>query len=176
MHNQPQLAGKRILIVLPGLELGGAERQAIYLAQHLKSLGCDVRVCGHFGPGLAATRCEEMGIPWSIHYFRWPCRKSSLPRVAWGLLKFFLALWKNRPDIILSYCSWANISSGLTWRWSPAKVFVWGQRDCDSPGDALQRFAYRKASGVICNAEHEVDYLRRTLGNLLLLFTLSIMG
>jgi len=41
------LEGKRILFFLPGLELGGAERQALYLARHLKNLGCAIQDWGN---------------------------------------------------------------------------------------------------------------------------------
>jgi glycosyltransferase involved in cell wall biosynthesis len=60
------------------------------------------------------------------------------------------------------------MSCGLVWRWSPAKVCIWSQRNVhDMRGHRLERFAYRRASGVICNAKHEIEYLRRTLGKAL---------
>ena len=164
MNNPQIVVGKRFLFVLPQLELGGAERQALHFARHLKGLGCDVRVWGHANPGLVVDQCKEAGIPWAFYYFRWPCRKRSLMRVSLGLLRFFRALRRERPDVILAYSSWPNISCGLTWHWSTAKVFIWGQRDRVLGGDSIQRFAYRRATAVICNASHEVDFLRRTLG------------
>jgi glycosyltransferase involved in cell wall biosynthesis len=70
-----------------------------------------------------------------------------------------------RPEIILGYTRWANVGCGLTWRWSTAGIFIWGQRGVNSLfGDAIERRAYHRASAVICNAEHEVEYLHRTLG------------
>jgi glycosyltransferase involved in cell wall biosynthesis len=157
-----QLRGKRILFVFCSLELGGAERQGMLLARYLKRMGCDVRVWGHLGGGLVEEQCNEAGIPWAIHRFRWPCRKSSLVRDGWRVL---FALRRERPDVILTYTIWANISCGLTWLWSPAKVCIWSQRNVhDVQGHPIERFAYRRVSAVVCNAEHEVDYLRRTLG------------
>lgn len=158
-----QLNGQRILFVFCSLELGGAERQGLHLARYLKNIGCDVRVwSNHAGHGLVVDHCNDAGIPWAVHRFRWPCRKSSLVRDSWRMLR---ALRQERPDVILTYTKWANVSCGLTWRWSPAKVCIWGQRDIHwLCGDAVERFAYRRVSAVICNAEHEVDYLRRTLG------------
>jgi len=156
------LAGKRFLFVFCSLGLGGAERQGMLLARYLNSLGCDVRVWGNDGPGLIAEQCEEVGIPWAIHRFRWPCRKSSLVRDGFRMVR---ALRQERPNVILTYTKWANVSCGLTWRLSPAEVCIWGQRDIHwLRGDAVERFAYRGVSAVICNAEHEVDYLRQTLG------------
>lgn len=166
MNNPKTLAGARCLFVLCGFDLGGAERQALHLARYLKELGCDVRVWGHHhhhsGPELVIDHCDAAGIPWTTHRFRWPCRKTALVRDCWGMMR---ALNRERPDVILAYTPWPSIGCGLIWRWSSAKTFIWGQRDCDDlRGDFVERFAYRRASAVICNAAHEVDYLRRTLG------------
>jgi glycosyltransferase involved in cell wall biosynthesis len=74
-------------------------------------------------------------------------------------------LRRERPDIILSYTTWPNIGCGLVWRWSPAKVCIWGQRDvAPFKGHWVERFAYRGASAVICNAAHEMGHLNRSLG------------
>ncbi len=163
MSNAQRLAVKRILFVLPSLILGGAERQAMHLAIYLKGLGCDVRVWGHVVPrGPIIEQCNEAGIPWDIFHFRWPCRELSLFRYGWRMVR---ALRRERPDVIMAYTTWPNVICGLVWRWSPAKVCIWGQRNInDLRGDAVERFAYRKVSAVICNAKHEVNYLRRTLG------------
>jgi glycosyltransferase involved in cell wall biosynthesis len=160
------LAGKRVLFMLCGFELGGAERQALYLAKHLKSLGCDVRVWGHHhhrrGPERVISICEELGIPCSEYKFRWPCGKIALVK---GALRLLRGLYRERPDIIIPYLPWPSVGCGLVWRWSPARVCIWGQRNCgDLRGDAVERFAYRRASAVICNASHEVAYLEQALG------------
>jgi len=158
------LRGKHILLVFCSLELGGAERQGLHLARYLKNLGCDVRVWGTLiGSGLVASQCEAAGIPWAVHRFLWPCRKSSLLRDGWRMLR---DLWRERPDVILTYTTFPNVGCGLVWRWSPAKVCIWSQRDIHGlQGDAVERFAYRRVSAVICNASHEVDYLHRILGS-----------
>jgi glycosyltransferase involved in cell wall biosynthesis len=160
-----QLRGKRILFVLCGFDLGGAERQALHFARYLKNLGCDVRVWGHHhryaGPELVIEHCKAAGIPWAVYKFRWPCSKVALLRDGWRMLR---GLYRERPDVILSYTTWPNVGCGLTWRLSPAKAFIWGQRDVRLHADAVERFAYRRSSGVICNAAHEAEYLCHTLG------------
>jgi glycosyltransferase involved in cell wall biosynthesis len=164
MNETRILAGKRILFVFCSFELGGAERQGLHLARYLKGLGCDVRVwSNHVGSGLVIDHCEDAGIPWAIRRFRWPCRKSSLIRDS---LKLILALNQERPDVILPYTTWPNVGCGLTWRFSPTKVCIWGQRNINNlNGDAIERIAYRQVSAVICNAEHQIDYLKQTLGD-----------
>lgn len=160
------MEGKRFLFVLCGFDLGGAESQALHFARYLKNLGCDVRIWGHHhhyrGPERVIDECNAAGIPWAVYRFRWPCRKTALVRDAWRMMR---GLQRERPDVILPYLPWPSVGCGLVWRLSPAKVCIWGQRNtCDLRGDAVERFAYRRSSAVICNAEHEVDYLRQTLG------------
>lgn len=157
------LSGKRILIVFCSLELGGAERQGFHLARFLKNKGCDVRVWSSLaGPGLVIDTCEATNIPWEVHRFLWPCRKSSFVR---DLVKLLWALWKERPDVILTYTTMPNVGYGLIWKFSPAQVCIWGQRNVHGlMGNSRERFAYRQTSAVICNARHQIDYLKQTLG------------
>lgn len=166
MLKPSNLTGKRVLFVLCGFELGGAERQALHFARHLKSRGVEVTVWGHHhrhvGPERVIAMCEDAGIPWAERKFRWPCGKLALLRDSWRL---WWGLCREHPDAILAYTTWPNVGCGLVWRWSPARVFIWGQRNCeDLRGDALERMAYRTASAVICNAGHEVDYLDAVIG------------
>lgn len=164
VKNVSALVGKRVLFVFCSFDLGGAERQGMHLARHLKAIGCDVHVWSTLlrGGGLVAEQCEAFNIPWEEHRFLWPCRKSSLIR---DCLRFLRALWNARPDVILSYTTSPNVVCGLLWRLSSAKVCIWGQRNIkDLRDDFLERLSYRQVSAVVCNAEHEVGYLRETLG------------
>lgn len=166
MSEKHPLADRRILFALCGFDLGGAERQALYLASHLKSLGSDVRVWGHHhryaGPERVLSVCREMGIPCNEYKFRWPCGKLALIRDSLNLLR---GLYLERPDVILAYTTWPNIGCGLVWRYSPAKAFIWGQRDIvPLRSSRVLRFAYRNASAVICNASHEVKHLQQSIG------------
>jgi glycosyltransferase involved in cell wall biosynthesis len=131
-------------------------------------VGCDVQVWANSGPGFASDQFDEAGIPWAIHPSCWPCRKRHIPRFIWRVIRTAQALRRENPDVILGYCPRPCISAGLAWSWSPAKVCIWGQRNTgDLRGDLVERFAYHRCSAVICNAEHEVDYLRQTLGETL---------
>lgn len=157
-----ELRLRRVLIFFCSFELGGAERQGMHLARYLKGLGCDVRVWGNLGGGLVEKMCHEAGIPWEVHRFLWPCRRLSLFRDGFKLAR---ALRRLRPDVILPYTTWPNVGCGLTWRLSSAKACIWGQRNVNClRGDAVERFAYRRVSHVVCNASHQVDYLQRILG------------
>jgi thymidylate kinase len=58
--HEPRLSGKRVLIVLEGLELAGAERQALLLARHLQRReAAAVEVWTFSKPGSGARLCER---------------------------------------------------------------------------------------------------------------------
>lgn len=157
------LFGKNILFVFPGPELGGAERQGMHLSRYLKRRGCEVHVWSTLaGHGRVVEECAKENIPWAAYRFLWPCRKSSLIRDGWRLIRAFRQL---RPDVILPYTTSPNVGCGLFWRFSRAGVCIWGQRNTDDlRGDVMERLAYRLVSAVICNATHEKAYLKEKLG------------
>ncbi|MFO0911769.1 MAG: glycosyltransferase family 4 protein [Pirellulales bacterium] len=157
------IGAKRILFAFASHEFGGAERQILNLAQHLKDRNCSVHIWNCLpGPGAVTEVWNAANIPVSSQHFIWPCRKSSF--VVNGI-KFARALRKLAPDIILPYTTFPNVACGLFWRFSPARVCIWSQRNVNClTGDRVERFAYQQSSAVVCNASHEVDYLRNTLG------------
>jgi hypothetical protein len=114
-----QVRGQASPDCLCSLELGCAERQGMHLARYLKSLGCEVRVWGHLGPGFVAEQCNDAGIPWAIRRFRGPCWRTSLFRDGRRIGR---ALRRERPDVILTCTKWANVSCGFTWRGAPAEI------------------------------------------------------
>jgi hypothetical protein len=70
LRPSPILRDKHIVFVLGCLNLGGAERQAILLAQKLcDNYGARVTVCGLAFVGNSVALCEERGIPWQVLHF-----------------------------------------------------------------------------------------------------------
>ena len=58
------LAGKKIIFVLGSFKLGGAERQALFLAQYLiEHEKAKTEVWGIGEPGPVSLMCEDSGIP-----------------------------------------------------------------------------------------------------------------
>jgi len=152
------LTGKRILLVLSTLEMGGAERQALALAHYLKN-HAHVQIWGLSRAGLAAQQCEELGIAWRLMPFRWPCRKTNLVK---NLSRFIFALRHERPDIVIAYAAWANVACGLARPFTGLKAFIWNQRDV-SPHflkpDRITSKASARASAFIANSAAAVDHL-----------------
>jgi len=97
------LNGRRIIIVLESLELGGAERQAIRLAERLvHQYGAKVQVWGFGDEGRAARLCESAGIPWRLVRPNWGEYRFSQWLNAAARFAYFLR--KARAEILLPYC------------------------------------------------------------------------
>src|SRR5438093_13621996 len=59
-------SGKKILFLLHWLALGGAERQALHLARHLREhLGAEVEGWGVEARGQVASICAKVRMPWA---------------------------------------------------------------------------------------------------------------
>lgn len=159
------LKNKKALFCFWSLELGGAERQGLHLARYLNEQGCDVTVFSCVsGAGLVSEICDRLMIPYAVHRFLWPCRKTSLLRDGYRLWR---AIRRLDPDIVIPYTTPPNVGCGLVWRWTSAKACIWGQRNVNQnelTGHWIERLAYRRSSAVICNATHMVDHLARILG------------
>ncbi len=126
-RSEPTLDQTRILLVIGHLGLGGAERQVLVLARELiQRHGARIEVWGFHGPGPTPQVWEEYGIPWRVVRFPWARKRVRRIR---RLVQFGWKLRRARPDVILSFTLYPNVACGLTWRWSGAKAYLWGQRD-----------------------------------------------
>lgn len=159
------LAEKRILIVLPGLELGGAERQALLLARHLAHQEeAQVQVWGLNFPGHVVDICEAERIPTRLVRMSWS-RDWIMRCKAWA--RFTMALRQARPDIILPYSVRPNVLCGTIWRMTGAQLCIWNQRDeglNDRVDRRFQRWAVRQVPRFVSNSRRGKEFLIHTLG------------
>ncbi len=161
----PTLDSARVVVVLPALELGGAERQALLLARYLtRERNAAVEFWSLGGqPGRVGKVCEHLGIPWRLVQLPWSVsrkrRLKDLARFAWMLRR-------ARPDIILPYLIMPNVVCGLVWRMTGARVCVWNQRDGSFVRlePRAERRAVRRTPWFISNSEHGATFLTQTLG------------
>lgn len=157
------LRGKRVVFVFGSLDLGGAERRGLLLADHLqKSAGAVVRVIGlSDAPGRLSTLCDQLGIPWSGVPFHWGLRR----RVP-SLLRAVLAIRRAGPDIVLSYTRVPNLVCAWGRRGLGATLLVWNQADEGLLLDGS--FAFRAAAQApdrfISNSKGGGDFLMETYG------------
>ena len=118
------LNSRRIVFVLGNLELGGAERQALMLAQYLvEHEGAQVEVWGLTKSGPVAEICAQHGIPSRV--VPYPLHGHSIA----ALPDTCQALREAKPDILLPYTLRPNVLCGLIWMNTGARLCVWNQRD-----------------------------------------------
>ena len=121
------LRKKRVIFFFGCLELGGAERQALMLAEYLKiNFQVEAEVWAFNGPGPVSTLCEAKGIPWKIVALPLAGSRYGL---AIRLARFCRTLREARVDILLPYTMTPNVVCGLAWRLAGVKLCVWNQRD-----------------------------------------------
>lgn len=153
-----KLRGLNIILVFGNLELGGAERQGLHLAQYLQErCGAHVQIWGLSNrPGKLSVLCEKSNIPWRSFSF-------PLSRVKALLYLALLArsFRKEKPDILLPYTYFPNVVCGLVWKYTGARLCVWNQRD-----EALnlnttfwQKAAVASLSRFIANSSNAKDAL-----------------
>jgi len=156
------LAGKRVLVVLGCLDLGGAERQAIQLADCLlHGHQAQVQVWGFRPPGRAAELCGRLSVPWRYvpeqwgrGLLRWPAMIGNFART----------VRRERPDIVLPYTSFPNVICGLSWRLTGARVCIWNQRDVGlGLASPAVFWAVRNTPLFLSNSRVGAEFLTQTL-------------
>jgi glycosyltransferase involved in cell wall biosynthesis len=151
-------------------QLGGAERQALILAQLLRDeIGANVSFLGwSLKPGLMTDLLNAAGIPIHIYPLAWGDRnRNSRVSKIHRLAKFAL-FTRNRvkPDYLLPYIGENSKIAGLIWRASGARYAWWNQRDegREIYGSKLERWLVRKIPDVVSNSWAGRDFLVETLG------------
>ena len=161
-----KLENKKIIIFLCSLELGGAERQAILLANHLRNHEkADVHVWAFSTTGTAVDQLKECNIPFEIHNFDIEAKGI---RFYLQLLKLIFDVRRFKPDIIMPYTYWPNIICGRIWKYTGAKACVWNQRDggFGFKGNKFEEKALRNCSAVVSNSEEGKQYLTEHYKNI----------
>lgn len=158
------LSGRRVAIILASLELGGAERQALLYASHLRrTRGAEVTVCGMGAPGAVSRACEADGIPW----LALPPATSRLPLLGpWRRRRIAAILRRLRPEVLLPYTHPANLAAGVARAACGAGVCLWNQRDegLECAPTALEQRALRGCTGFIANSPSGAAFLTGALG------------
>lgn len=162
------LAGRRIVMVLGSLGLGGAERQAVGLGRYLGSQArAEVSVVGFAEPqGPAARMFQDAEIP--VHLFPVagvPGGSYGWPGLAYWIVRFAKFVRQLKPDLLLPFCAVPNVLGALAWRWTGAKTCIWNQRDAGiSPAFRLEGWAARQVPCIVANSTAGIQYLVKTHG------------
>jgi glycosyltransferase involved in cell wall biosynthesis len=159
------LKGAKVIVLLGPLELGGAERQALMLARHLRNEHlADVEIWGDQEPGALVELCEDYGVPWRLVTMALPWSKSRLKQLI-RLASFAWTLRRARPDVILPYKYSQRMVGGLVWRLTGARTCVWSEYGGGRKrvGGRPEQWAARLTKSFIANSQHGVDFLTEAL-------------
>lgn len=112
----------KILFLIRSLDIGGAERQLVILAASLKQRGYSVKVIVFYKGGVLENELRKAAVPViSLNKKR-----------RWDILEFLYRLIKiinnEKPDIVHSYLTVANLLTVFLKCCFPALKIVWGLR------------------------------------------------
>lgn len=146
----------KILFLLESFKLGGAERQALMLANSLQKKGYSIIICAYGTQDVLTTLCDKKGI------YNIPISNNLLKIRFYNIIKFIFFVRHFTPDIILSYCTIPNITCSFIWRFTNAKACFWGQRDAGLSIYLQQKypFAVNLSSLAIANSQAGANFLR----------------
>jgi glycosyltransferase involved in cell wall biosynthesis len=129
-------ANTKILFVITGLAVGGAETQLVRVAKRLKQRGWDARVVTLMSPRAYVDVLEQAGIPVDTLGIR---DKRPAVRPVWRLARI-IREWK--PVVVHSHMVHANLLTRLTSLLAPVPVLVCSARSIRE-GGRLRDWLYR---------------------------------
>jgi len=171
---------KKVMLLLPTLEWGGAEKQALLFAQYLKEKGIEVIIGAFAGEGIVEKKCVDYNIkcyclPGRINFF-YLCIWNYVKMCSWllGENKYILrdvyALYHlvRRENIthIISYCAGPGTIVGTLKRYIPNLFTVWFQRDAGiyNAIPKYQSFAIKNVDYVLANSISGKEWIRQNYG------------
>jgi glycosyltransferase involved in cell wall biosynthesis len=155
------LEGSRFLLVLGQYaKLGGAERQAIILADQLKNnVGVHVDFLAWGGEGRVSEELASHGIKAWVFPLEWNTSPPKRLIRLWQLARF---IKRNiQPDYLLPYIGFNCKIIGLVWRRTGARYTWWNQRDegREVYGSRLERHVINSVPDVVSNSLEGRDFL-----------------
>ncbi|MDX1972287.1 MAG: hypothetical protein SFY68_07130, partial [Candidatus Sumerlaeia bacterium] len=163
MKHQHSLANQKIVLLLGYLQLGGAEKQALTLAQGLKKSGAkSVEIWGYGSSGVVIEFASSLGIPTQIL----PSPNlDSTTSIARSVLLLSKKLRQHSITTILPFTTRPNVIAGLSWRLGGASQCWWNQRDegRDLVPTLAMKTALRLSTGALSNAHFSLTVLHQKL-------------
>lgn len=150
----------RVAYLIASLDVGGSERQAVYLAQHLDRDRFAVEFVllthrGTLAPAAEAAGAKVRVLGWArgrggVYYLRW----------AWSLLRFGPAIRRGRFDIVDAWLFHAYAAAAVTRPIHRAPVLLAGRRSLSDfkahhnvVNRLLDAIARRAVDGIVANSE-----------------------
>jgi glycosyltransferase involved in cell wall biosynthesis len=145
--------------------MGGAERQALYLVEHLAGLTrCRVEVLTFEDGQALRPMLESLAVPVHVlpYYHRWPRarRLKALASLA-RMLRFDV-----KPDALLPFVGIHSKAVAQAWPYTNATFCWWNQQDegRDLNGTDVERRILKKVSAITSNSVTGRDFLAATYG------------
>lgn len=161
----PDLAGRKIIILIGAFARGGCERQAYLLSREMRQrYDLDVEVWSLFHadwqPGDYAAEFEAAGVPTRVLGF-------GHPRFGWvqRCIPVVRQMRKARVQVLLPFTTWPNVVAGLTHRLAGVRLCIWGERHAGGdwvPG--VQRIAASQYRRFVANSTAGVEFLAGHMG------------
>ena len=148
--------------------LGGAEKQALYLANYLQNKrGCNVYIYAYIkaeNSTLFYNECERYQLK-NLFVVKNPLSASGKFKYLKRRVKialFGLKLRKHQPDIIIPYLNPSSIIASLSYKIAGAKFTFWHHRGADYyRNDKIEQKAVQKAPFFIANSQNGVAELQQ---------------
>ena len=128
------MLNKKVLIIIPSLTLGGAEKQALEYAKSLKRIGLNPLILGIGREGEMVPQLKELGIEYKTYSFT-DFFSSNKFKQLFFLLKFIFFVRSLKCKSAISFTYWPNVIFKLIYTFCGIKAMYWNQRSVD---DKLQ--------------------------------------
>lgn len=167
---------KNVLFILGNYRQGGAERQAVLLAQWLKQeKGYNVAFAAFSDRGVVCDELEALDIPWRSvqfdfyfinHFAKFSFSKSGvshLLKLQKQIRAFADQIKDFAPDIVMPYTYYPNVVAGLSYRKAGAKICIWNQRDIGTEGFSkgyAELKAAEQISHFVANSTEGAEFIR----------------
>jgi len=150
------MLNKKVLIIIPSLTLGGAEKQAVEYAQSLKRLGLTPLVLGIGREGGMVPKLKKLQIEYKTYSFADFFNSNKFKQLLFLLqFTFFVRSLKCKTGISFTY--WPNVIFKLIARFVGIKAMYWNQRSVD---DKLQPIFWERLS-----KKNKVNYIANSIAS-----------
>ena len=125
------IKNKRVLIIVPSLTLGGAEKQALEYTKSLKRLGYSPIILGLGKEGGMINKLKDLEIEYKTYSFKGFFKAKKIKQLFF-LFKFFFFVRSLNCKTGISFTYWPNVIFKLIYPFCGIKKMYWNQRSVDS--------------------------------------------
>jgi glycosyltransferase involved in cell wall biosynthesis len=163
--NLERLARRRIVVLLHGLDMGGAERQALHLVRELRRWRGRVELWSLQSGSWGARRAQELDVPVRVLGFGTPTTAAGVLHMTAGLARRLIVA---QPDYLIPFLDLPNLLANLAWRTTRARGCIWNQRSVvpfhfHPP---LERLAFRMTNAVVANSQTVLQAMEARFGSI----------